>query len=166
MMKYLTFAHSSRSVIKLMLLASCLVLKHGCSLSDESSDQHLAPHEVKLYEALNNIHLNDAEELRSLHAHDARIELACGKDQVRIGSFQDAFGQIQSKIELVKTKIEPITTTNDTSPERGIFSFHWFTFMKTKDDCTAIFSGFATVKVSICLMILSPLVHIPLHLYP
>ena len=148
-MKNLTFVHLNRSVvIKLMLLVSCLVLKHGCSSSDESSNHHLAPHEVKLYEAFNNIHLDDAAELKSLHVDDARIELACGKDQVRIGSFQDVFGQIQSKVELVKTKIEPITTTNNVSPERGIFSFHWFTFMKTKDNCKGIFSGFATVKVS------------------
>lgn len=150
--KYSTMKLLSLLSLSLTLLSTTTTNALSTNNDDQSIQNPLhvlAPHEIKFYESLNKIHLDHAMELKSLHADNATVELACGKDQVRRGSFEDVFDEMwQPKVAFAKTKIEPITTTNDEFPEKGIFSFHWMTFIRTKDDCSAIFSGFALVKVS------------------
>lgn len=107
----------------------------------------LAPHEETLVEALNKVTI-DVELIKSLHAEDSFFELACRKDQVISGTFDSILGELLPQIKFVTQRIEPITSTNDKNPDQGVFSYRWIAFMRTKDDCHAIFSGFGFAKVS------------------
>jgi hypothetical protein len=110
-------------------------------------DLDLAPHEEKLVEAFTKVSIN-ADRIKSLHAEDSFFELACRKDQVVSGTFASVLGKVLPQIKFVAQRIEPITSTNDKNPDQGVFSYKWIAFMRTKDDCHAIFSGFGFAKVS------------------
>lgn len=129
-------------ILLFMLLASIAF----CSKVDVFQ---LSPHEVQLYEALNNIKENP-DQIKLLVADNAILELACGKYTVRHGSYDEVIDIVLPKLDFIITRIYPITTTNDTYPDHGVFSFKWINFVRTKESCEAIFSGFAYVKVSCC----------------
>lgn len=139
---YCSYMMMTMTISKTFTIFSALILIASTCLGWD-----LAPHEEKLYQAFNNITVN-TDQIKALHAPDAVVTLACGKDKVRSGRFDDVLMTLLPHIEYFITKIDPITSTNDTHPDHGIFTFKWIGFMKTKKGCEDIFSGFAFVKVS------------------